>query len=118
MTWGSEDIIFDSGSDVSALPLRFSHVGVAKAPNGNMYVGAQGNKIEITDTRLAKVQFGSVSLKEKFIISAVTSPLIGMGHMIRDGCSLINSPEGQWLSIRFECGFEAILSLVLGRFAC
>ena len=95
---GYEEIIFDSGADVSALPLRFSHVGVATEPNGNMYVDAQGNKIDITDTRLAKVQFGSVSLKEKFIISAVTSPLICMGHMIRDGWSLINSPEGQWLT--------------------
>ena len=95
---GYEEIIFDSGADVSALPLRFSHVGVAAEPDGNMYVDAQGNRIDITDTRLAKVQFGSVSLKEKFIISAVTSPLICMGHMIRDGWSLINSPEGQWLA--------------------
>ena len=95
---GYEEIIFDSGADVSALPLRFSHVGVATTPNENMYVDAQGNKIDIADTRLAKVQFDSVSLKEKFIISAVTSPLICMGHMIRDGWSLINSPEGQWLT--------------------
>ena len=61
-------IIFDSGADVSALPLRFSHVGVSAEPNGNTYVDAQGNKIEITDTRLAKVQFEGVSLKEKFIL--------------------------------------------------
>ena len=95
---GYEDIIFDSGADVSALPLRFSHVGVSAEPSGNTYVDAQGNKIEITDTRLAKVQFEGVSLKEKFIISAVTSPLICLGHMIRDGWSLTNSPEGQWLT--------------------
>ena len=95
---GYEDIIFDSGADVSALPLRFSYVGVSAEPNGNTYVDAQGNKIEITDTRLAKVQFEGVSLKEKFIISAVTSPLICLGHMIRDGWSLSNSPEGQWLT--------------------
>ena len=42
-----EEIVFDSGADVSALPLRFSDVGVPGSPNPNLYVDAQGNPINV-----------------------------------------------------------------------
>ena len=54
---GYEDIIFDSGADVSALPLRFSHVGVSTTPNGNMYVDAQGQATRLKSLTLDLLKY-------------------------------------------------------------
>ena len=97
MVSGQEEIVFDSGADVSALPLRFSDVGVPGSPNPNLYVDAQGNPINVTGTRLARVRFGNVSFRENFIISPVTTPLICMGHLLRAGWGVENDGHRQWL---------------------
>ena len=62
-----EEIVFDSGADVSALPLRFSRAGTPGYVDHNKYVDAQGNQIPVNGTRLAKVQFGKITFKENFI---------------------------------------------------
>ena len=92
-----EEIVFDSGADVSALPLRFSHAGTPGYVNHNKYVDAQGNQIPVNGTRLAKVQFGKITVKENFILSPVTTPLICLGHLLRDGWGISNKDGRQWL---------------------
>ncbi len=92
-----EEIVFDSGADVSALPLRFSHAGTPGYVNRNKYVDAQGNQIPVNGTRLAKVQFGKITFKENFILSPVTTPLISLGHLLRDGWGISNEDGRQWL---------------------
>ena len=66
---------------------------------------------EIKSKLLAKVQFGCLSLKEKFALD-IWSGMVGASsnHLKISGIPRVN--------IRFECGFEAILSLVLERFVC
>ena len=72
---GLDDIVLDSGADVSALPLCYSGVGTEIHHDGSLFVDAQGNALHVDSTRLAKVQFGDVTFKEKFIVSGVTKPL-------------------------------------------
>ena len=52
------------------------------------YVDAQGKPINVRGARIAEVQLGSVRFKERFIIAAVTSPLISMGRLLKDGWCL------------------------------
>ena len=65
--------------------------------NRNKYVDAQGNQIPVNGTRLAKVKFGKITFKENFILSPVTTPLICLGHLLRDGWGISNADGQQWL---------------------
>ena len=46
------------------------------------------NQSNVRGARIAEVQLGSVRFKERFIIAAVTSPLISMGRLLKDGWCL------------------------------
>ena len=52
---------------------------------------AQENALHVDSTRLAKVRFGDVTCKEKFIVSGVTTPIM------RSGWSICNDGTSQWL---------------------
>ena len=80
-----EEIVFDSGA------------GTPGYVNNNKYVDAQGNQIPVNGTRLAKVQFGKITFKENFILSPVTTTLICLGHLLRDGWGISNKDGRQWL---------------------
>ena len=94
---GLNDIVLDSGADVSALPFCFSGVGTPVSHDGSVFVDAQGNALHVDSTRLAKVRFGDVTFKEKFIVSAVTTPLLSLGNIMRSGWSICNDGTSQWL---------------------
>ena len=94
---GPDDIVLDSGADVSALPLCYSGVGTPVSHDGSMFVDAQGNALHVDSTRLAKVRFGDVTFKEKFIVSGVTTPLLSLGNIMRSGWSICNDGTSQWL---------------------
>ena len=71
------DIILDSGADGSALPLCFGEVGRAVRPGQHVvYVDAQGDPLNIANTRKATVDCGDTSLEEEFLIASVISPLL------------------------------------------
>ena len=95
---GLDDIVLDSGADVSALPLCYSGVGTEIHHDGSLFVDAQGNALHVDSTRLAKVQFGDVTFKEKFIVSGVTTPLLSLGNIMRSGWSIHNDGTSQWLT--------------------
>ena len=59
---------------------------------------AQGNALHVDSTRLAKVQFGDVTFREKFIVSGVTTPLLSLGNIMRSGWSIHNDGTSQWLT--------------------
>ena len=61
---GLEDIVLDSGADVSALPLSFADVGVPCIHDGSVCCCP----LEIDSTRLARVRLGNLVFKEKFIV--------------------------------------------------
>ena len=48
---GLNDIVLDSGADVSALPLCYSGVGTPVSHDGSLFVDAQGNALHIDSTR-------------------------------------------------------------------
>ena len=54
-------------------------------------VDAQGKPINVRGARIAEVKLGSVRFKERFIIAAVTSPLLSMGRLLKDGWCLENN---------------------------
>ena len=70
------DLILDSGADTSALPLSFANIG-DECPNPNTcFVDAQGAPLTIQSTRIANVQFGDVTFRERFTVSDITCPLL------------------------------------------
>ena len=76
----SVEVVLDSGADGSVLPLEYANVGcVDKSFDGSSYIDAQGKPISANGARIAEVRFGPVVFRERFIIAAVTSPLISMG---------------------------------------
>ena len=84
------DVILDSGADTSALPLKYGHVGVEGPAVDTCYVDAQGVPLTVRSTRLANVQFGDVTFKEKFIVSDVTCPLLSLGSVLRAGWNIMH----------------------------
>ncbi|CAE7221064.1 RE2 [Symbiodinium sp. CCMP2592] len=86
VTHDEVDIILDSGADVSALPLRFSSVGVRDDAASNMrYSDAQGNPLRVREFRIAEVRIGPCRFYERFALSNVTHPLICLGKLYRAG---------------------------------
>ena len=83
------EVILDSGADTSVLPLCYSELGTSCPGPSTTFVDAQGCPLVIESTRLATVQFGDVSFREKFIVADVTAPLIALGHIIRSGWNLM-----------------------------
>ena len=66
------DVILDSGADTSALPLSFAGVGDECPTPNTSFVDAQGAPLTIQSTRIANVQFGDVTFRERFIVSDIT----------------------------------------------
>ena len=92
------EIVLDSGADVSALPLRFGTIGKScPQPRDGAFVDAQGGKLNVRDVRIGKVQLGSVSFRERFIIADVTTPLLALGSIVRAGWSLHADGTQQFL---------------------
>ncbi|CAE7303180.1 unnamed protein product [Symbiodinium sp. CCMP2592] len=86
ITHDEVDIILDSGADVSALPLRFSNVGVKdRSSSGMRYSDAQGNPLQVREFRIAEVRIGPCRFYERFALSNVTHPLICLGKLYRAG---------------------------------
>ena len=88
------DVILDSGADTSVLPMRFSDVGEAWLEPRATFVDAQGCPLAIASTRIATLQMGNVSFREKFVIANVSTPLVALGHIIRAGWSLVQHESG------------------------
>ena len=84
------DVILDSGADTSVLPLKYGHVGIEGLAVDTCYVDAQGVPLTVQSTRLANVQFGDVTFKERFIVSDVTCPLLSLGNVLRAGWSIMH----------------------------
>ena len=93
--------MIDSGADGSVLPLEYAAIG-HKDPtydkSSSSFIDAQDKPIVVREAGIAEVQFGSVVFKERFIIAPVTSPLISMGRLLRDGWCLQNSGNSMSLA--------------------
>eukprot|EP00435_Cladocopium_sp_Y103_P063021 s303_g24.t1 len=95
------EVVLDSGADGSVLPLAYGDVGYAdKSFDGSKFIDAQGKPIQVKGVRIAEVRFGSVVFRERFIIAAVTSPLILMGRLLKDGWLLNTDKDGKMSLVR------------------
>ena len=74
------EIILDSGADVSALPRSYGNVGVEVGQREAQFIDAQGSPLHVHSARVAKGTFGDVTLKERFIITDVSIPILALGH--------------------------------------
>ena len=95
------EVVLDSGADGSVLPLEFGAVGHPdRTFGGSKFIDAQGKPINVKGARIAEVQFGQVVFRERFIIAAVTSPLISMGRLLKDGWLLQKYQNGSMALVR------------------
>ena len=91
------EIILNSGADVSALPRSYGNVGVEVGQHEAQFIDAQGSPLHVHSTRVAKVTFGDVALKECFIVTDVSIPILALGHLVRAGWSLQSNGQEQYL---------------------
>ena len=83
------EIVLDSGADGSVLPASFLSAGrPAENSDVSQYVDAQGNPITIHDSRIADIKFGSTTFRERFVVADVTTSLLSMGRLLKDGWSV------------------------------
>ncbi|CAE7811967.1 unnamed protein product [Symbiodinium sp. CCMP2592] len=102
-----ESVIFDSGADVTVLPIdRFAEVGVRTSDNRKPYKlrDAQGNSIPGGSLR-ARVQFevetmegDTVVFEDDAVLAQVAAPLLCSARLFRDGWSLVQGEESMLLS--------------------
>ena len=104
--YASQDIqvVVDSRSDASCLPLSWAVIGLEGGPDPNSYEDAQGDAIKGSPTRTAVLQIGEVKFKERWLLSSVTQPLFSVGKLMKQGWNIIHdnqrvphltSPDGQ-----------------------
>ena len=91
------DVILDSGADTSALPLQYASVGIEGPAPSTCYVDAQGTPLDVQSTRVANVQFGDVTFRERFIVSDITCPLLSLGNVLKSGWSIVHHEGQPWL---------------------
>ena len=102
-----ESVIFDSGADVTVLPVdRFAEVGVQPSGNRTQYKlrDAQGNSIPGGSLR-TRVRFEATTIEgdtvvfeDDAVLAQVSSPLLCSARLFRDGWSLIHGDHSLLLS--------------------
>ena len=103
------EIILDPGAEVSALPRNYGNVGTEVGQHEAQFIDAQGSPLHVHSTRVAKVPFGNVVLKERFIVTDVSIPILGLGHLVRARWSLQADGRKQFLvkgSQSLKVGFK------------
>ncbi|CAE7244295.1 RE1 [Symbiodinium sp. CCMP2592] len=89
-----EDIILDSGADISALPETYAQVGDPAPSSAQRFVDASGRLLQSKGIRIAEVRVGSIRFREKFLIGGVTCPLLSLGKLYKAGFYVIPSTSG------------------------
>ena len=104
--YASQDIqvVVDSGSDASCLPLSWAGIGLEGGKDPNSYRDAQGDAIKGSQTRTAVLQIGETKFKERWLLASVTQPLFSVGKLLKQGWNIthdsqlvphLTSPDGQ-----------------------
>ncbi|CAE7194541.1 unnamed protein product [Symbiodinium sp. CCMP2592] len=84
------EVVVDSGSDASCLPLSWAHVGRADGASLDNFRDAQGRMIRGSQMRTAVLQIDGVQFKERWLLSSVTQPLFSVGKLLRRGWDIIH----------------------------
>ena len=83
-------VVVDSGSDASCLPLSWASVGTASDASNDSFRDAQGHPIQGSAMRTATLQIGDVCFRERWLVSSVTQPLFSVGKLLRQGWNIIH----------------------------
>ncbi|CAE7277504.1 GIP [Symbiodinium sp. CCMP2592] len=92
------EVVVDSGSDASCLPLSWAHVGRADGASLDSFRDAQGRMIRGSQMRTAVLQIDGVQFKERWLLSSVTQPLFSVGKLPRRGWDIIHSDGVPYLT--------------------
>ena len=90
----STEIVMDSGADASVLPLSFLGIGESVQPESTGFSDAQGHALKAFDWRLCTVELGNVRIRERFLVSNVTCPLLASGKLHKAGWGIMNNGDG------------------------
>ncbi len=83
-------VVVDSGSDASCLPLSWGSVGLSGGKDPNSFKDAQGNPIHSSQTRTATLEIAGTRFKERWLLSSVTQPLFSVGKLLKQGWNIIH----------------------------
>ncbi|CAE7249787.1 RE2 [Symbiodinium sp. CCMP2592] len=78
------EICVDTAADESCLPLDFVCVG-SHASGEPPLVDCQGNTIHTKGSRLATLEASGVELKERWVVSPVSQPILATGKLLKQG---------------------------------
>ena len=92
------EVVVDSGSDASCLPLSWAHVGTAGGVNLDSFRDAQGRLIRGSQMRTATLEIDGVQFKERWLLSSVTQPLFSVGKLLRRGWDIIHTDGVPYLT--------------------
>ena len=90
----STEIVMDSRADASVLPLSFLGVGESVQLESTGFSDAQGHALKAFDWRLCTVELGNVRIRERFLVSNVTCPLLASGKLHKAGWGMVNNGDG------------------------
>ena len=93
--YASQDIqvVVDSGSYASCLPLSWAGIGLEGGRDPNSYRDAQGDAIKGSRTRTAILQIGETKFKECWLLASVTQPLFSVGKLLKQGWNNIHDSQ-------------------------
>ena len=106
------EVVLDSGADVSVMPVEWLDHGFGSVAHGQVRTqDAQGNSMPCQGSRLITLDLGPICVQEQFYASAVSTPLMSLGRLLRQGWSveqrhgnlcLCNIPEEVEIPISFK----------------
>ena len=97
------DIVLDSGSDATVLPVSLMDAGVPSRDRSSELRDAQGNTIHVDDVRdicfdVTTTNGQSITIKDRaHFSSAVDKPLISYGKLLKRGWGIMPSQDGDFL---------------------
>ena len=110
------DIVLDSGSDATVLPVSLMDAGVPSRDRSSELRDAQGNTIHVDDVRdicfdVTTTNGQSITIKDRaHFSSAVDKPLISYGKLLKRGWGIMPSQDGDFLvhksGHRVQLGFK------------
>ena len=98
------DIVVDSGSDATVLPIHLNHAGTPCADQDSRLRDAQGNAIQVDSVKdicfdLQTDDGRTVTIRDTAHFSnAVDSPIISYGKLLRNGWGIVPDDTGSFLT--------------------
>ncbi|CAE7833119.1 unnamed protein product [Symbiodinium sp. CCMP2592] len=88
------EVVVDSGSDASCLPMSWGTIGQSGGADSQWYRGAQGNRISGREMRTATIEIAGVKFREHWLLSSVAQPLFCVGKLMkRNGWDIIHDAD-------------------------